>query len=528
MKIFSIKKAILLSTLCLFLTCCSSGKEVADKGDDETPVTTNEYLYVNESGSQGVIVSYSEQTSTFNFTIKKGGNKKDGEAKASLRLWTADELKAYNQKNVTAYTFMSSDLYSLVTKDLTFSSTEESKTISIQLKPSAIFKAMKTNSAELTIPLKLESSSYKIQENRCDIIVRVFMNAPTISFIIGSDNGVMMKNKSQTFSVDTKYTYKENGKIVSNPWDFTCSLSIPSNANELIAKYNTTNSSNFKLIPASAVTLNNIKYTAGSATASANIVIDRTKLEPALYLLPLKMSDASNENILCDSIINYVVVSMSYANPIIDANAPDPTVIRAQDGYFYLYATEGSKYIPIYRSDDMANWTLIGGAFTDATRPSWESGHSLWAPEIRYFNGHYVLYYAFAKWGDEWDSHIGVAIADSPAGPFTDKGCLINAKTIGVQNSIDGFFIEDNGNKYFFWGSFSGIYATQLTDDGLAVKTGSDNKPTLLKRICGNKFEATNIYKHGDYYYLFASIGSCCDGANSTYTTVVGDARKAY
>jgi arabinan endo-1,5-alpha-L-arabinosidase len=41
---------------------------------------------------------------------------------------------------------------------------------------------------------------------------------------------------------------------------------------------------------------------------------------------------------------------------------------------------------------------------------------------------------------------------------------------IGVQNSIDPFYIEDDGKKYLFWGSFRGIYAIELNDDGLSLK----------------------------------------------------------
>lgn len=50
--------------------------------------------------------------------------------------------------------------------------------------------------------------------------------------------------------------------------------------------------------------------------------------------------------------------------------------------------------------------------------------------------------------------------------------------------------------------------------------------PVLKKRICGNRFEGTNIYKRGEYYYLFASIGTCCNGATSTYQTVVGRSKN--
>ena len=217
-----------------------------------------------------------------------------------------------------------------------------------------------------------------------------------------------------------------------------------------------------------------------------------------------------------------MVISRSYQNPIIDQSAADPTVILANDGYFYLYATGGN--VPVYRSKDLVEWKYIGSAFTAQTRPNWEpmKGRAIWAPEIRYIKDKYVLYYSWAIWGKQDECHIGVATADSPEGPFIDHGCLINGKEIGVRNSIDQFYIEENGKKYMFWGSFNGIYATELTDDGLAVKRKTDGTPVLLKKVCGAKFEATNIYKRGDYFYLFASVGSCCDGLNSTYRAVVG------
>ena len=221
-----------------------------------------------------------------------------------------------------------------------------------------------------------------------------------------------------------------------------------------------------------------------------------------------------------------------YTNPVINVSVPDPTMIRAKDGYFYLYGTEDTRNIPIYRSSDMVNWEYMNTAFTDGTRPSWDNPisngkyHSLWAPEIRYINGKYTLYYSWAVWGEEWDSEVGVATSDSPTGPFTDQGQVIDAREMNVQNSIDQFEYEDNGQRYLFWGSFHGIYVTELTDDGLRVKRNPDGTPTMKQLVAGQPnacaYEGTCIYKRGNYYYLFASIGSCCEGANSTYQTVVG------
>ena len=52
----------------------------------------------------------------------------------------------------------------------------------------------------------------------------------------------------------------------------------------------------------------------------------------------------------------------SYKNPVFrEILVADPTVIRAEDGNFYLYATEsGKNNIPILRSSDLVNWTKVG------------------------------------------------------------------------------------------------------------------------------------------------------------------------
>lgn len=207
----------------------------------------------------------------------------------------------------------------------------------------------------------------------------------------------------------------------------------------------------------------------------------------------------------------------TYKNPIIDYSLPDPSIIKAADGYFYVYATENIRNLPIHRSKNLVDWEEVGTAFTEETRPIFEPKGNIWAPDINYVHGQYVLYYSMSVWGGEWTCGIGVATADKPEDPFTDRGMMFRSNTIGVQNSIDPFYIEDGGKKYLFWGSFRGIYGIELTDDGLAVKEGAEKK-----QIAGTAYEGTYIHKHGPYYYLFASVGSCCEGLKSTYTTVVG------
>ena len=206
-----------------------------------------------------------------------------------------------------------------------------------------------------------------------------------------------------------------------------------------------------------------------------------------------------------------------YSHPVIDYSLPDPSIIKGEDGYFYLYATEDIRNLPIHRSKDLVNWEFVGTAFTDATRPDFEPEGGIWAPDINKIGDKYVLYYSMSVWGGEWTCGIGCAVSDRPEGPFKDCGMMFRSNGIKVQNSIDPFYIEDNGHKYLFWGSFRGIYAIELSEDGLSLKSGSS--PV---QIAGTAYEGTYIHKRGGYYYMFASIGSCCEGLKSTYTTVVG------
>ena len=221
-----------------------------------------------------------------------------------------------------------------------------------------------------------------------------------------------------------------------------------------------------------------------------------------------------------------VPVGMKYTNPVSTKSLPDPTVIRAKDGYYYAYATEDIHNMPILRSKDMRSWLLIGTVFSEIERPNFEPGGGLWAPSINYINGKYVIYYAMSVWGGQMTCGIGVAESDSPKGPFVNAKMLFRSTGeggIGVQNSIDACYIEEGGRKYLFWGSFNGIYGVELSDDGLSLKPGA-----VKKQVAGNWFEASYVYKKNGYFYLFASIGSCCAGVESTYEVVVGRSRYLF
>lgn len=222
--------------------------------------------------------------------------------------------------------------------------------------------------------------------------------------------------------------------------------------------------------------------------------------------------------------------TVAIKNPVMSGSYADPTVIRVGNE-FYAYVTSGR--VRGYKSSDLINWNRIGTVsevFT--TRPDFvevvagKDGPGMWAPDINYFDGKYVMYYSISQWGEGAKCGIGVGVSNLPQGPFlppagNPNGKLFISTEIGVHNSIDPCFYEENGKRYLFWESFHGLYMTELTADGMAVKD-----LTKKTKVAGNAFEATYIHKKGDYYYLFASVGGCCDGVNSSYKVVVGRAKN--
>lgn len=216
------------------------------------------------------------------------------------------------------------------------------------------------------------------------------------------------------------------------------------------------------------------------------------------------------------------VLEGEYLNPVFEPVFADPSVIRADDGLFYAFATEddwgdgdGRRPIPIIRSRDLVSWEYIGEAFPGGTRPDWKAAY-LWAPDINRLGDRYVLYYSLSLWGDP-NPGIGVATADAPEGPYEDHGKIFDSEDIGVANSIDPMLLEAGDSLLLFWGSFHGIYGIEMAADGLTT-VGEKFQ------IAGAAFEAPYIIERDGSYVFFGSTGSCCEGAQSTYAVAVGRA----
>ena len=158
-------------------------------------------------------------------------------------------------------------------------------------------------------------------------------------------------------------------------------------------------------------------------------------------------------------------------SPIPSYSAVRPTrqSSRADNGDFYLYTTEDTRNLPIYHSKDLVNWDFVGTAFTEETRPKWNR-RAASGPRHQQNRRQIRALLLQVGVGRRVDLRSWRGYCRPSRGSLHRPRQHVHKQNIGVQNSIDQFYIEDNGHKYLFWGSFHGIWGVELSDDGLSVK----------------------------------------------------------
>lgn len=222
-------------------------------------------------------------------------------------------------------------------------------------------------------------------------------------------------------------------------------------------------------------------------------------------------------------------------NPVIPIYAADPDAHLFGDRY-YIYATNAGFYpdkstfetgkesdaghgFAAWSSEDLVTWRNEGPIlhFRDV---EWAKDlpHA-WAPCMAERNGKYYFYFCA-------DSRIGVAVSDSPTGPFLDAKGEPLVPYRDDMSAIDPMvFIDDDGQAYCYWGAVPGFWLEgqveyvrmHLSVQKLApdmVTFVGDEMPTIFtQRLRQNwhdldHIEASHVVKRGGTYYLQWSAGS--------------------
>ena len=202
-------------------------------------------------------------------------------------------------------------------------------------------------------------------------------------------------------------------------------------------------------------------------------------------------------------------------NPIFkDVLTADPAAM-VHDGTVYLYtghdeAKDNTTFYEMHKwlvfsSTDMVNWKEHGPKLS-VKDFKWAKGDA-WAAHVIEKGGKFY-WYVTVRHATINGFAIGVAVADSPLGPFKDalgKALVSNDMTTDTNIDWDDLdpaaFIDDDGQAYLFWGNTKPRYA-KLKDNMIEL-----DGPIHAIEGLPNFTEALWAHKHGEYYYLTYAMG---------------------
>ena len=218
------------------------------------------------------------------------------------------------------------------------------------------------------------------------------------------------------------------------------------------------------------------------------------------------------------SLVLIVLFSAKFAgaqNPIVQTKyTADPAPMVWNDR-LYLYTThdeDGSTWFTmnnwnLYSTNDMVNWTDHGVVLSYYDF-EWAKGDA-WAPQCIERDGKFYMYVPMISKTNNRGA-IGVAVADSPIGPFYDPigAPLVQTDWGDIDPSV---FIDNDGQAYLYWGnpnlyyvklndnmiSYDGeVVKVPLTEESFGKREGDANRSTLYE-------EGPWLYKRKEIYYLF-------------------------
>ncbi|AGA78912.1 glycoside hydrolase family 43 protein [Echinicola vietnamensis] len=207
-------------------------------------------------------------------------------------------------------------------------------------------------------------------------------------------------------------------------------------------------------------------------------------------------------------------------NPIIQTSYTADPAPMVYNGKVYLYTSHDEDHSTwftmndwrLYTTEDMVNWT-DHGAVLSYKDFSWGKMNA-WAPQCIERDGKFYMYVPITDRNHK--NGIGVAVSDSPYGPFIDPlgRPLISNSMADIDPTV---FIDDDGQAYLMWGN-PVCYYVKLNKDMISLDGEIGQFPNTVAAFGKRKGkedprrpttyeEGPWLYKRNDLYYLLFAAG---------------------
>ncbi|MDC0771882.1 family 43 glycosylhydrolase [Streptomyces sp. HD] len=210
----------------------------------------------------------------------------------------------------------------------------------------------------------------------------------------------------------------------------------------------------------------------------------------------------------------WTVEAVRTGSPVLPGLNADPDV-HYLNGEYWIYPTtdgfqgwSGTKF-KAYSSKDLVHWKDHGVILDLGPDVTWADKNA-WAPAIAERDGKYYFYFCA-------EQQIGVAVADSPAGPFKDAlGRPLVAKGGSLKGQMidPAVFTDDDGTSYLYWGNGHG-YVVPLNDDMVSFDASK------VKDITPDNFREGSfvIKRKGTYYFMWSEDDTRSENYHVAYAT---------